>query len=112
MLPKNYRAIDGQRHVHTVPVRIRRPENSLHKYHNDTKFVQSTIRDLKQIACTLGNETVFYLSQDDKCRIPMGIPAAHKQAPLLMSMKIQIKLPDHDFVVGTKHKLIPSSTYA
>jgi len=42
----------------------------------------------------------------------MGIPAAHKQAPLIMSMKIQIKLPDHDFVIGTKHKLIPSGTYA
>ncbi|CAF3166273.1 unnamed protein product [Rotaria sp. Silwood2] len=108
LLPKNSRTIDGQRHIHTVPVRIRRPENSSHKYHDDTKFAQSTIHDLKKIAGTLGNEAVFYLSQDDKCRIPLGIPAAHKQAPLIMSMKIQIKLPDHDFVVGTKHKLIPS----
>ncbi|CAF0723360.1 unnamed protein product [Adineta steineri] len=108
LLPKCSRSIDGQRHVHTVPVRIRRPENSLHKYHDDTKFAQSSIRDIKQIAYTLGNQAVFYLSQDDKCRIPMGIPAAHKQAPLIMSMKIQIKLPDHDFAVGTKHKLIPS----
>ncbi|CAF5175105.1 unnamed protein product, partial [Rotaria magnacalcarata] len=108
LLPKNSRTIDGQRHVHTVPVRIRRPENSLHKHHGDTKFAQSTIRDLKHIAYTLGNEVVFYLSQDDKCRIPLGIPAAHKQAPLIMNMKIQIKLPDHDFVIATKHKLIPS----
>ncbi|CAM4900938.1 unnamed protein product, partial [Rotaria socialis] len=60
------------------------------------------------IAYTLGNEVVFYLSQDDKCRIPLGISAAHKQAPFIMSMKIQIKLPDHDFVIATKHKLIPS----
>ncbi|CAF4855542.1 unnamed protein product, partial [Rotaria socialis] len=108
LLPKNSRTIDGQRHVHTAPVRIRRPENSLHKHHGDTKFAQSTIRDLKHIACTLGNEMVFYLSQDDKCRIPLGIPAAHKQAPLIMSMKIQIKLPGHDFAIATKHKLIPS----
>ncbi len=84
----------------------------MHKYHDDTKFAQSIIRDFKKIPCTLGNEAVFYLSQDDKCRIPIGIPAAHKQAPLIMSMKIQIKLPDHDFVIGTKHKLIPSGTYA
>ncbi|CAF4505566.1 unnamed protein product, partial [Rotaria sp. Silwood2] len=108
LLPKKSQTIDGQRHVHTAPVRIRRLENSLHKYHDDTKFSQSFIRDLKQIAYTLGSEAVFYLSQDDKCRISMGIPAAHKQAPLIMSMKIQIKLSDHDVVIGTKHKLIQS----
>ncbi|CAF1269054.1 unnamed protein product, partial [Didymodactylos carnosus] len=108
LLPKSSRTIDGKKHVHTVPVRIRRPENSRHKYHEDTKFTLSTINDLKTMAAALGDESVFYLSQDDKCRIPMGIPASQKQAPIIMSMKIQIKLPDHDFVVATKHKLIPS----
>ncbi|CAF3837572.1 unnamed protein product [Rotaria sp. Silwood1] len=108
LLPKNSRTIDGQRHTHTLPAQIRHPENSLHKYHDNTKFAQSTLRDLKQLVCTLGNEAVFYLSQDDKCRIAMIIPAVHKQAPLLMTMKIQIKLPVDDFIVETKHKLIPS----
>ncbi|CAM2724331.1 unnamed protein product [Rotaria socialis] len=79
-----------------------------------TDAIQSclTLDSLKEqfnyIAYTLGNEVVFYLSQDDKCRIPLGISAAHKQAPFIMNMKIQIKLPDHDFVIATKHKLIPS----
>ncbi|CAF3421142.1 unnamed protein product [Rotaria socialis] len=54
------------------------------------------------------SRTSTYYRQDDKCRIPLGISAAHKQAPFIMSMKIQIKLPDHDFVIATKHKLIPS----
>ena len=34
--------------------------------------------------------------------------AANKQAPMLMHMEYQVKLPDHDFVLAAKHKLIPS----
>ena len=51
---------------------------------------------------------VFFLSQDDKARIPIGLPAANKQAPFLMMMSRRVRLPDHDFVVATRHKLIPS----
>ena len=34
--------------------------------------------------------------------------AAAKQAPLLMHMEYQVTLPDHDWVVSERHKLIPS----
>ena len=47
-------------------------------------------------------------SQDDKCRVSIGIPAATKQAPLLMHTDYKVTLPDHDFVVAKAHKLIPS----
>ena len=46
---------------------------------------------------------------DDKAKVPLGIKAAKKQTPLLMHMEYQVTLPDHDFVVGSKHKLIPSA---
>ena len=39
--------------------------------------------------------------------MPIGITAAKKQFPLLMHMEYQVTLPDHDYVVGSKHKLIP-----
>ena len=45
---------------------------------------------------------------DDKAKVPIGITAAKKQSPLIMHMEYQITLPDHDFIVGPKHKLIPS----
>lgn len=51
---------------------------------------------------------VFVLSQDDKARIPLGLPAANKQAPILMHLEYKIRLPDHDWVIAPKHKLIPS----
>lgn len=48
------------------------------------------------------------LSCDDKARVPIGTTAANAQAPLLMHMEYRVSLPDHDFVVAQRHKLIPS----
>ena len=47
-------------------------------------------------------------SQDDKAKVPIGLTTANKQAPMFMHMKCQVTLPDHDFFVAPKHKLIPS----
>ncbi len=51
---------------------------------------------------------VFFLSQDDKARVPLGLPAVHKQAAVLMHVQYRIQLPDHDWVIAETHKLIPS----
>ena len=48
------------------------------------------------------------MSNDDKATIPLGLAAANLQAPILMHMQYEVNLIDHDFVVGTQHKLIPS----
>lgn len=48
------------------------------------------------------------ISQDDKSRVPIGLTAANKQAPLLMHLEYKVTLPDHDWVVAPRHKLIPS----
>ena len=44
-----------------------------------------------------------FIGPDDKARVPIDITAANKQAPLLMNVKYQVQLPDHDFVIATKH---------
>ena len=48
------------------------------------------------------------LSVDDKAKVPIGVTAANKQPPLKMHVDYEIRLPDHDFVKSTKHKLTPS----
>ncbi|CAF3702309.1 unnamed protein product [Rotaria sp. Silwood1] len=50
----------------------------------------------------------FYLSQDDKCKGPLGLPAARVQAPMLMHLDYRIRLPDHDWIVAPRHQLTPS----
>lgn len=48
-----------------------------------------------------------FLSQDDKARVVIGLAAANKQAPILMHVEYKVSLPDHDWVVAQRHKLIP-----
>ncbi|CAH0563025.1 unnamed protein product [Brassicogethes aeneus] len=108
LLPKNYSTLEGKRHVVTVPVKLSRPEADHHKAHPDQHFCVATIRSLETVASILGPDQVFFLSQDDKARVPIGLTAANKQGPLLMHVEYRVSLPDHDWVIAAKHKLIPS----
>ena len=108
LLPKKSNSNEGKKHVSTVPVKLCKPQNDHHKQHIDGKFCTSTIRDLECLASFLGPGQVGFVSQDDKARVPIGITAAKCQAPMLMHMEYRVTLPDHDWVIAEKHKLIPS----
>lgn len=51
---------------------------------------------------------IAYFSQNDKARVPIGLTATQRQSLLLMHLEYRVTLPDHDWVVAEKHKLIPS----
>ena len=89
-------------------MKLTRAQAEYHASHPDTEFAKATIKYLENVASLLGPEDVFFLSQDDKARVPIGITAAKSQAPILMHMEYRVTLPDHDWVVAQKHKLIPS----
>ena len=108
LLPRRSASIEGQRHVVTVPVKLIRAQNDHHAQHVDGPFCTATIRYLEELASFLGPQEVCFISQDDKCRVPIGLTAANKQSPLLMHVEYRVSLPDHDLVVAEKHKLIPS----
>ena len=65
-------------------------------------FYKVRIRASEEITAIFGPEVTFH-SMDDN-----AITIAKKQNPLLMHMEYHVSLPDHDFVVGSKHKLIQS----
>ncbi|CAF4172871.1 unnamed protein product, partial [Rotaria sp. Silwood2] len=108
LIPRRSNSIEGKRHVRTVPIRLIKANNDQHKKHDDQYVATNTINHLKTLAGSFGNDAVFFLSQDDKARVPIGLPAARKQAPLLMHLDYKVTLPDHDFVLAPGHKLIPS----
>lgn len=108
LIPRRRDSIEGKRHIRTVPVKIRKATNNLRKKHVDADFTFANKTYLQDIATLFGPESVFVLSIDDKAKVPLGITAATRQAPLVMHMEYEVRLPDHDFVVATKHKLIPS----
>ncbi|XP_059146852.1 rho-associated protein kinase 1-like [Physella acuta] len=47
-------------------------------------------------------QAVFVLSVDGKAKVPIGLAAANKQAPLQMWLEYKVRLPDHDFVIAAK----------
>ncbi|KAG5889612.1 hypothetical protein JTB14_024033 [Gonioctena quinquepunctata] len=108
LIPRKSNSAEGRRHVSPVPVKLIRAQNDHHKSHLDSNFAETSIHYLENIASILGPDQVFFISQDDKARVPIGVTAANKQAPLLMHMEYRIKLPDHDWVIAERYKLIPS----
>ena len=108
LLPRRGDSREGKRHVQTVPIKLLRPENSLRKKNIDRMYAKSFFDDMMSVSELLGSNVVNFLSNDDKARIALGLAAATLQAPILMHLDYRVQLPDHDFVIGTKHKLIPS----
>ncbi|BFZ05261.1 hypothetical protein BsWGS_08300 [Bradybaena similaris] len=108
LIPKRSLSLEGKRHITTVPVKLIRAQNDAHSKHIDGRFCTATLTHLEEVASMLGPREVCFISQDDKARVPIGLTAANKQAPLLMHVEYRITLPDHDWVVAARHKLIPS----
>jgi len=105
---RNWVTTAGKRHITTVNVKLKRAQNEEYRQHSDTKFAKATYDYLMSLCDVLGSHDVACLSQDDKAKVPLGLPAANKQSTIVMNMEYRVKLPDHDFVVAAGHKLIPS----
>ena len=100
LLPRNSITKEGKRHVTAAPVKLISAKNLKHQNHPCTNFAKATINALEELAGLLGPREVTFHSQDDKAKVPIGITAASKQAPLLMHMEYKIILPDHDLCSG------------
>ena len=71
-------------------------------------FAKSLTDDMKNLEAWFGPDVYMYVSIDDKARVALGQPAANLQSPILMHLDYKVRLPDHNFVVGKRHTLIPS----
>ena len=108
LLPRDQTTQEGKRHVKTIPVKLVRPDNNLRKQHPDRMFAAESSRTVDSIASFLGPQACVYISQDDKSSVHIGVTAAKKQQSMLMNMRVRVRLPDHDFNVGSRHLLVPS----
>ena len=78
---------DGKRHVHTVPMKLQRPQNDLRKKHPDGHLAMVSVMFTRELANLFGDHHVFFLSQDDKARVPLGLPISKKQTAILMHLE-------------------------
>ncbi|GBL99358.1 hypothetical protein AVEN_206775-1 [Araneus ventricosus] len=107
LLPKRSSTLEGKR-VLTAPVKLIHAQNDSHLKHIDGQFCVANIKRLEELSSFLGPLEVCFISQDDKARVPIGLTAANKQSPLIMHVKYKVSLPDHNWVVAARHKLILS----
>ena len=108
LLPGRGNTSEGYQHVQTVPVKLIRPENNLPKKNKDRMFAKSYMDNLINVCKFFGPQSVLFLSNDDKAGVLLGLAAASLQAPILMHMEYEVRLPDHNFLVEPRHVLIPS----
>ena len=70
--PRCSSSLEGKRHVKTVPVKLNRAQTDDHAKHVDGEFCTATVTHLEELSSTLGPKEVCFISQDDKCRVPIG----------------------------------------
>ena len=65
------------------------------------------MKGAKQFAALFPSHSII-ISQDDKAKVPLGIPAVGRTFQTIQSLREPVTLPDHDFPIGMQQKLIPS----
>ena len=92
----------------TVPVKLCRASNDKKSKNPGRWFAAKSMEHAEELASLFGPTVSAFIGQDDKAHVPIGIAAANKQTPLLMNVKYQVQLLDHDFVIASKHKPTPT----
>ena len=105
--PQNSQTREGKRHVATVPVTLN-DSKEVQKGHPDQEFCAASLQYIDSLASILGPKEVFYLAQDHRARVSLGMTAPCKQAPLLMRMEYNVCFPDTQSILADQQKLIPS----
>lgn len=104
--PQNATTKEGKRHVATVPVTLN-DTKEVQKGHPDQEFCSATLNYLDSLASFLGPKEVFYVSQDHRARVSLGMTAPGKQAPLLMRMEYNTCFPDTQSILADQQKCVP-----
>ena len=67
-------------------MKLCRAQNNMRSKKQDRWFAAATMKHVEDLVVLMGAHKVAILGKDDKSHIPMGIPAANKQSPILMPM--------------------------
>ena len=70
--------------MRTVPVKLRKAKSTLCNRHADADFTFTIKRQICDVVSLFASDNVFVLSVGDKAKVPIGVTAVTKQAPLIM----------------------------
>ena len=75
---------------------------------SDSHFTAASLRHIKDLASIFGQDCVFYLTQDTKAKVSIGLPSAKVQAPLIMHLDYEnSSLKPELSPNGTRHQFTP-----
>jgi hypothetical protein len=77
------------------------------KSHIDEHYCLTSVKSAWVFAKVFADEAVI-ISQDDKAKIGLGIPAVGRTFKTIQSVNEPVTVENHDFPTGSKMKLIPS----
>ncbi|CAG8852584.1 186_t:CDS:1, partial [Gigaspora margarita] len=81
-----------------------RDEAREHQYEH---YCLASVKRAKQFAKTFASASII-ISQDDKSKIGLGVPAVSRTFHTLQSFAEPVRVSDHDFPYGHDQKLVPS----
>ncbi len=107
MLPSQSNSIVAKAHHHPANIAIASVSRDEKKEHLDEHYCLASVKEAKQFAALFPTHSVI-ISQDDKAKVPLDIPAVGRIFQTIQNYQEPVTLPDHDFLIGMQQKLIPS----
>ncbi|PKC10142.1 hypothetical protein RhiirA5_498690 [Rhizophagus irregularis] len=107
LLPHQSNSLAAKAHHHPAWVAVARVSRTETNEHPDTHYCLASVKCAKQFTSTFADVSVV-ISQDDKAKIGLGVPAVRRTFHKLQSVNEPATIADHDFPIGFGQKLIPS----
>lgn len=105
--PRHKHTFAARRHHHPAKVGLASVARTDMKQHIDEHYCLASVKAARVFAEVFASETVV-ISQDDKAKISLGIPAVGRTFKTIQSVNEPVTIEDHDFPKGNKMKLVPS----
>jgi hypothetical protein len=88
-------------HHHSAIIANTSVSRSERNEHIDEHYCLASVKGIKQFAAIFPTYSVI-ISQDDKAKVPLGIPAVGRTFQTIQSFQKPVTLPDHDFPIGAQ----------
>jgi hypothetical protein len=107
LLPRQSNSIAAKAHHHPAWVAVAGVSHTETRDHPDGHYCLASVKSARQFATVFADNAVI-ISQDDKAKIGLGVPAVGRTFRTLQSVHELVSVADHDFPLGNAQKLVPS----
>src|SRR3954462_10173014 len=96
LLPHQFNSIAARAHHHLAWVAVAGVSRTETRDHPDGHYCLASVKSAKQFASVFADMSII-ISQDDKAKIGLGIPAVGRTFHTLQSVQELVCVADHDF---------------